>query len=127
MERTHFRRFTPVVVAIISTYPVSVLFSLYLLTYRWRLRLGHWPEEYEIIPPPSLSADWHFAHIKVGLITSPFVTLFCIVWIIIARQRWDDFPIWKLLFLSALCLVLQWLILSRDPSGLLRWFSTSWW
>jgi len=122
MERTTFGRFTPLVVAIVSSYPVSVLLSLYLLTYRWRLRLGHWPAEYEILPPRSMSAAWHYAQIRFGLITSPFVTLLCIVLIIVARQRWDDFPAWKLLSLSTVCLVLQWLILSWDPNGLLRWF-----
>ena len=117
MERTPFRRFTPPVVALMSTYPLTVLLSLYLLTYRWRMRLGHWPAEYEILPPPSMNADWHYAQIEIGLITSPVVTLLCVVWIIAARTRWKDFPIWRLLCFAVLCLGLQWSVLASDPGN----------
>lgn len=127
VNRTFPRKVAPFFLALVSIYPWNVLLSLYALGYRHAMRLGHWPAGYEVLPPATMAADWHYAQVKVGLITSPFVFLLCVGLIIAAQSQWRDFPMWKLLSLAIFSLMSQWIVLKWDPGRLVAWFTVFWW
>ena|SRR5687767_8524602 len=121
MERTHWRRFTPIVIAVVSTYPVGALLSLYLFAYRARLALGYWPDPHRP-EPKSLGFDLHHLQIGIGLMSFPFVSLVSAASIVLARKLWRDFPMWRLLGLVGICFALGFSLLKWDPGQFAVWF-----
>ena len=73
------RRFTPIAIAVIATYPIGVLLSFYLLGYVESVKLGAWPQAYQVPLPGAGLARWHFLSVRYGLVSFPIVT-FCCLW-----------------------------------------------
>ena len=121
MEQFSSRRFSPIVIAVVSTYPVGALISLYLFAYRARLVLGYWPAPHQP-DPKNLGFDLHHLQVWIGLLSFPFVSLVSAALVVFARVLWRDFPMWRLLGLVGICCASGFALLKWDPGQFANWF-----